>query len=129
MATLQKRLKGKLPLRENVQTLLDEIVNTNSLNSCKAKQESSCTATSTSAFSETDHRISSHKHLLAENYAIKFPGPKQRLPASQGICISNNLDDFKLALKLQHEEISTPKSSEQNLMTWTQISRKQNPIQ
>ena len=106
VATLQKRLKGKLPSPENAQTL-DEIVNTNSSNSCKAKQESSCTATSASAFSETDHRISSHKRLLAENYAIKFPGPKQTLPASQGICISDNLDDFKLALKLQHEEIST----------------------
>ena len=44
VATLQKRLKGKLPSRENVQTLLDEIVNTNSSNSCKSKQESSCTA-------------------------------------------------------------------------------------
>ena len=38
VATPQKCLKGKLPLRENVQTLLDEIVNINSSNSCKAKQ-------------------------------------------------------------------------------------------
>ena len=96
-----------------------------SSNSCKAKQEYSCTVTSTSAFSETDHSISSHKRLLAENYAIKFPGSKQTLPASQGICTSDNLDDFKLALKLQHEEMSTPKSSKENLMTSTQSSCKQ----
>ena len=112
VATLQKHLKGKLPSRENVQRLLDEFVNTKTSVTSKSKQVSSCTSNRPSAFSETDHRMSSHKHLLAENYAIKFPSPKKAQPVrSSSVCIGEELDDFKLALRLQQEEMSPPKCS------------------
>ena len=102
VATLQKHLKGKLPSRENVQKLLNDIVITNPSQN-KSSQRSGCSTTKASITCESDHRMSSQKRLLSEDYAITFPSKK----ASYSVCSNDDLQDFKLALKLQHEEMET----------------------
>jgi hypothetical protein len=59
---------------------------------------------STSAWNigETDHRMKLHKGLLSEQFSIKFPKSKAQKQSSSSY--SSDLDDFKLALKLQQEE-------------------------
>ena len=75
--------------------------------------------------------MSSHKHLLAENYAIKFPSPKKPQPVrSSSVCIGEELDDFKLAPRLQQEEMSPPKfslASTQNLCNNQVVVDDENP--
>ena len=116
VANLQKHLKGKLPSQENVLKLLDELViNPTNANSTK-HQRSSCTATRSRASSlrsqETHHRMTSQKRLLSEGFAITFP-KKIKSPSYSNVrvnnvnCNSNDLEDFKLALKLQQEEIES----------------------
>ena len=102
VATLQKHLKGKLPSRENFQKLLNDIVNTNPSQN-KSSQRSGCSTTKASITCESDHRMSSQKRLLSKDYAITFPSKK----ASYSVCSNYDLQDFKLALKLQHEEMET----------------------
>lgn len=98
VATLQKQLQGKLPSRENVQKLLNDIVITNPSQN-KSSQRSGCSTTKASITCKSDHRMSSQKRLLSEDYAITFPSKKA--------CSNDDLQDFKLALKLQHEEMET----------------------
>ena len=47
--------------------------------------------------------MSSQKRLLSEDYAITFPSKKP----SYSVCSNDDLQDFKHALKLQHEEMDT----------------------
>jgi hypothetical protein len=44
-----------------------------------------------------------HKRLLSEQFSIKFPNSKAQKQSSSSY--SSDLDNFKLALKLQQEEI------------------------
>ena len=102
VATLQKHLKGKLPSRENVRKLVNDIIITNPSQN-KNFQRSGCSTTKASITCESDHRMSSQKQLFSEDYAITFASKK----ASYSVCSNDDLQDFKLALKLQYEEMET----------------------
>ena len=114
VAILQKNLHGRLPSRENVLQLLHSVV----LDSSK---------------SLTDHRMSSQKRLLSNEYGIVFPTGTSRVssfneqptdfllmskPNKSGCTFSKQSSscfpgsaqeekDFKLAVQLQHEEIDS----------------------
>ena len=108
VAVLQKHLKGNLPSRENVLKLLNEVVlkNVSNVKREKKSRRSSCTATTAIVDSETDHRMSSHKRLLSEDYSINFPTPTKK-PALLSSRACPDFNDFKLALKLQQEEMES----------------------
>ena len=76
VAILQRNLKGKLPSCENVKKLLDNIV----MKGTDCSKSSSTRVSDTSIYSDvrkqTDHRITSQKRLLSEEYAITFPTKK-----------------------------------------------------
>ena len=137
VATLQKRLNGKLPSRENVQKLLKDIVDVTASKARRGKvyQRSSCTITNASPSifpSETDHRMSSQKRLLSDDYAITFP-KKRALPAASSIvfdevCGSSSMSDFKLALKLQQEEMKSPQKNMTVSTTQIQVSTDPNAM-
>ena len=108
VAVVQKHLKGKLPSRENVKKLLDNIV----IKGNTQTTISSTSFTDTSIYcdvrKQTDHRMSSHKRLLSEEYAIRFPTEKKSCVT---MCEQEE-NDFKLALKLQQEEMDSPSDCE-----------------
>ena len=130
-----KKLHGKLPSRENVTELLQRVVvksplNTNTLPSVAGTDR------------VTDHRMSSQKRLLFDEYGINFPTKKTKRQqtgdslstatstrtstesSSASSCTSTffslssahctqETQDFKLALKLQQEEIDESPSEQQ----------------
>ena len=73
VAILQRNLKGKLPSRDNVKKRLGNIV-MKGTDFCKS---SSTRVSDTSIYSDvrkqTDHRMTSQKRLLSEEYAITYP--------------------------------------------------------
>ena len=77
VAILQRNLKGKLPSRENVKKLLDNIV----MKGTDCNKSSSIRVSFTSIYSDvrkqTDHRMTLQKRLLSEEYAINFPTEKK----------------------------------------------------
>ena len=133
VAVLQKNLHGKLPSKENVTELLHRVV----LESPFGTNVSSTAARTGRTERSTDHRMSSQKRLLSEEYGIKFPTDKNRkrkaghsissaasihassCDSSASTCSSNasncagsvrcsqETQDFKLALKLQQEEMES----------------------
>ena len=74
---LQRNLKGKLLSRENVKKLLNNIV----MKGTDCSKSSSTRVSDTSIYSDvrkqTDHRMTSQKRLLSEEYAINFPTEKK----------------------------------------------------
>ena len=99
VAILQRNLKGKLPSRENVKKLLDNII----MKGTDCSKSSSTRVSDTSIYSDvrkqTDHRMTSQKRLLSEEYAINFPTEKKSCVTMS----TQDQTDFKLALKLQQE--------------------------
>ena len=93
VAILQKKLKGKLPARDNILTLLSSAVREN-----VAKP-------SMDARRLTDHKMAPQKRVL-EDFAIKFPNSKAI--AMEKRCATFDSDqeerDFRLALKLQQKK-------------------------
>ena len=103
VAILQRNLKGKLPSCENVKKLLDNIV----MKGTDCSKSSSTHVSDTSIYfdvrKQSDHRMTSQKRLLSEEYAINFPTEKKS-------CVTMSTQeqtDFKLALKLQQQEMES----------------------
>ena len=100
-----------MPSRENVKKLLDNIV----MKGTNCSKSSSTHVSFTSIYSDvrkqTDHRMTSQKRLLSEEYAINFPTEKKS-------CVTMSTQeqaDFKLALKLQQEEMESRSEYEVSL--------------
>ena len=101
VAVLQKHLKGMLPSRDNVLKILYEFV-------IDDEDEERNFEWDLFKVQGTDHRMKSHKRLLTEEYAIKFP-PAKKYPSSASNSKPNRQKmqeetDFKLALKIQRED-------------------------
>lgn len=127
VAIVQKHLQGKLPSRENVSVILNSRV----IHSSLPLLDLNNTPLSYSRL--TDHRMSSQKRVLSQNYAINFPTDRRRekeraschtstsvtaatseTSCGGGFTISaEEQQDFRLALQLQQEEIDNPEVSEQ----------------
>ena len=76
--------------------------------------------------------MSSQKRLLSDDYAITFP-KKRALPAASSIvcdevCDSSSMSDFKLALKLQQEEMESPQKNMTVSTTQIQVSTDPNAM-
>lgn len=101
VAVVQKHLQGKLPSRDNVTKLLYEVV----IKDNKTASPSSHASTATETSKITNHRMSSQKKLLTSQYAITFPTDTCDKTTREDESCSSYLDGFKLALKLQQEEM------------------------
>ena len=101
VALLQSQLKGTLPTRTNIMKLLNTIV--------KEQQSKSICTTSTKTLKGTDHRVSSQKSALEEEYGIRFPVKRARVSESSKrvVLTEQEKDDFEMALRLQQEEIDS----------------------
>ena len=101
VAILQKHLKGSLPSRESVTKLLYEVIIDDDEEEKNFEWD---------YFKQTDHRMTPHKRLLAEEYAIKFPTAAKKTyqinssPSKSPSVRTQEESDFKLALKIQQEE-------------------------
>ena len=75
------------------------------------KSKSICT-TSTKTLKGTDHRVSSQKSALEEEYGIRFPVECACVSeSSQRVVLTEQeKDDFQMALRLQQEEIDSDTS-------------------
>ena len=99
VALLQSQLKGTLPTRTNIMNLLSALV--------KEQETKGTCSTFTKTLKGTDHRVSSQKSVLEEDYGIRFPVKRARKESSKQVVLAGQeKDDFQLALKLQQEEMS-----------------------
>ena len=107
VAVLQSKLRGTLPTRTNIMNLLKTVVN---------EQESNSTCpTSTKTLKGTDHRVSSQKSALEEEYGIRFPVKRARVnneSSKRVVLAGQEKDDFQMALRLQQEEIDSDASED-----------------
>ena len=75
------------------------------------EQESNSTCpTSTKTLKGTDHRVSSQKSALEEEYGIRFPVKRARVnneSSKRVVLAGQEKDDFQMALRLQQEEIDS----------------------
>ena len=106
VALLQSKLKGTLPTRKNVLSLLHSVVNKES--------QMTHTATSTQTRRDTDHRMAPQKRVLEEQFSIQFPTKRQNSAASSNPIFvhSQEKDDFRLALQLQQAEMESTTENE-----------------
>ena len=70
VAVLQKHIKGSLPSRESVTKLLYEVIIYDDEEEKNFEWD---------YFKQTDHKMTSHKRLLTEDYAIKFPPASKKI--------------------------------------------------
>ena len=112
VALLQSKLKGTLPTRNNVMSLLRTVVIDSSL---EQKQTSTTTKRKSTAtgLRDTDHRMFPQKRILETDYGIVFPSKNSRSEEGNVMTSSVSSDnqqisDFKLALQLQQDELEHP---------------------
>jgi len=112
VALLQSKLKGTLPTRNNVMSLLRTVVIESSL---EQKQTSTTTKRKSTAtgLSDTDHRMLPQKRILETDYGIVFPSKNSRSEEGNVMTSSVSSDnqqisDFRLALQLQQDEFEHP---------------------
>ena len=100
VALLQSKLKGTLPTRTNIMNLLSTVVK---------DQQSNETCTKTAkTLKGTDHRVSSQRTALEEEYAIRFPVKRPRTESTKKVVLAGQeKEDFHLALRLQQEEMDS----------------------
>ncbi|CAB3986386.1 Hypothetical predicted protein [Paramuricea clavata] len=96
-----------LPTRDNVTSLLHSVVINSSL---KGRSSSTITKQNSSALRDTDHRMLQQKGILEKEYSIVFPSKKLCTDESDVVMLSDyqQIADFKLALKLQQDELESP---------------------
>ena len=99
VSLLQSKLKGTLPTRTSILNVLSTVV--------KEEQSKETCTTTTKTLKGTDHRASSQKTTLEEEYAIRFPvkRPRNESNIKKVVLARQEKDDFQLALSLQQEEI------------------------
>ena len=73
VAIVQRHLKGKLPSREIVKKLLDDIVIKGTTHPETSSSSSHTSRIYSDVRKQTDYRMSSQKRLLSEEYSIAFP--------------------------------------------------------
>lgn len=111
VALLQSKLKGTLPTRNNVMSLLRTVVIESSF---EQKQTSTTKRKSTATgLRDTDHRMLPQKRILETDYGIVFPSKNSRseegnVSTSSVSSDNQQISDFKLALQLQQDELEHP---------------------
>jgi hypothetical protein len=106
---LEGKLRGSLPTRESILPLLHEIVSQTETSDDRDEQSE--------ALSSSGSRVLPQKRLLEEQFCIRYPTTKKRsrelFPRySEPFANDQEEDDFKLAIKLQNEEMSYQCDSE-----------------
>jgi hypothetical protein len=108
VALLQSKLKGTLPTRGNVMSLLPSVVINSSLEGRDQVRQSQ--SETLLHYVSTDHRMLPQKRILEKDYSIVFPSKKLCPDESDVVMLSDDqqIADFKLALKLQQDELESP---------------------
>ena len=78
--------------------------------SLKGQSSLTITKRNSIALCDTDHRMLPQKRILKKDYSIVFPSKKLCPDESDVVMLSDDqqIADFKLALKLQQDELESP---------------------